>query len=125
MIEISWENIFKLEKNSKLCENCFNTLDLIKGNRCKKCSRNYEQDYCYDCIRWGKKDPLTFNHSIFAYNDQMKEMITKWKYRGDYILGEAFQDIFVNIFKKVFSSIMKEAVLVPIPLSKDRMIDRG
>jgi len=125
IIEISWENFFKLSKPKKLCPECIHALDVISGNRCKKCSRRYKGKICYDCMRWGENDPLTFNYSVFSYNERMQEMIAKWKYRGDYILGEAFKNVYLDTFHQVFTCIGEDAIIVPIPLSKDRMLERG
>ncbi len=55
----------------------------------------------------------------------MQDVIAKWKYRGDYILGTAFKQDFIRSFSKRFSFLKKEALLVPIPLSKERMHERG
>src|SRR5699024_6842131 len=56
---------------------------------------------------------------------RMQEMIAKWKYRGDYILGEAFKNVYLDTFHQVFTCIGEDAIIVPIPLSKDRMLERG
>lgn len=52
-------------------------------------------------------------------------MITRWKYRGDYCLGQAFQKQVCNEFKQEFSFLTNNAVAVPIPLSSERLEERG
>lgn len=129
IIEINWENFFILSKPKNLCGSCENELLLLQGNRCKKCSRNSEDTFCSDCKRWKsyneQEDPLTFNYSVFQYNEQMQTMISRWKYRGDYCLGNAFEFFYTNAFKQAFTFLPKSAVVVPIPLSNERMKERG
>src|SRR5699024_4555067 len=65
------------------------------------------------------------NYSIYTYNEQMSEIIAKWKYRGDYVLANIFKELFVQVFKEVFSNVLSESIVVPIPLSKERLQIRG
>jgi len=126
--EISWENIFLLTKPKQLCDLCENTLEKIGGMRCKYCSRQSEVDVCSDCLWWksrSRPDPLLFNHSIFTYNEQMQAMVTRWKYRGDYHLTNAFKETMIQSFNKVFSFLSKNVWIVPIPLSEERLLERG
>lgn len=71
------------------------------------------------------EDPLTRNVSIYTYNPLMREIIAKWKYRGDYMLIHMFRHIVRDTFLKQFTSIAKKALIVPIPLSHDRLLERG
>lgn len=54
----------------------------------------------------------------------MKEVIAKWKYRGDYVLVEIFQTEFIRHFNTYIKNQMKEAIIIPIPLSKERLATR-
>ncbi|WP_226376886.1 ComF family protein [Oceanobacillus halotolerans] len=86
--------------------------------------------YCDDCLWWENyydgHDPIIFNYSIYRYNEFMKEVIVKWKYRGDYSLGNMFQSDFVEGFQQAFSFLGKQqASVVPIPLSTDRLQERA
>ncbi|WP_164668077.1 ComF family protein [Virgibacillus doumboii] len=127
--EISWDNFFTLSKPKNLCESCENKLIQLKGNRCKKCSRISEEALCSDCKWWEtygeQDDPLVFNYSVFQYNEQMQAMISRWKYRGDYCLGKAFELFYTNAFQQNYSFLAKNAVVVPIPLSDERLKERG
>lgn len=127
--EISWETIILLSKPKNLCTTCEGDLTFLRGNRCVKCSRTTDEEICPDC-KWRKlsvphEDPLTYNYSIFAYNEAIKEMISRWKYRGDYSLGEAFRTYYRKAFERTLSFLPKETVVVPIPLSEQRMHERG
>jgi competence protein ComFC len=128
ILEISWKNIFRLPKPKLLCEACEAGLEVLQGDLCYKCSRMTAQEICRDCILWlsdNQSDPLVSNYSVFTYNEQMQSMIAKWKYRGDYILADAFKQLFIEKFEKKFSSLIESSLVIPIPLSQRRLQERG
>ncbi|TXL65012.1 ComF family protein [Cerasibacillus terrae] len=126
--ETTWSNLLSLSQPQKLCKTCKGKLQIITGNRCQKCSRESKSKICTDCKYWGKllknNDPLEKNYSIYSYNEFMKEVIAKWKYRGDYVLVEIFQTEFIRHFNTYIKNQMKEAIIIPIPLSKERLATR-
>src|SRR5699024_11558306 len=90
--------------------------------------RDWSSDVCSSdlCIYWQRRDlSLSFNHSVFRYNDRMQKMIARWKYRGDYVLGDAFKKAFQKEFKRIFAKFDRDTILVPIPLSEERLFERG
>ncbi|WP_284139261.1 MULTISPECIES: phosphoribosyltransferase family protein [unclassified Virgibacillus] len=92
------------------------------------CSRVSMEKLCSDCKRWQSlthPSSLQWNYSIYKYNYFMKELVAKWKYRGDYTLGVSFQSIFQEHFKVHFNHLRKSAIAVPIPLSHERLKERG
>lgn len=131
ILDITWKNIVILSKRKHLCHKCEQQLERLEGARCERCSRSSDQSFCADCLWWdqyfqqeNKLDPLTFNFSLYSYNEQIQLMITKWKYRGDFVLAKSFEDDFTASFHSMFSTLM-DAVAVPIPLSKERLLERG
>ncbi|GAA0446649.1 comF operon protein ComFC [Lentibacillus halophilus] len=127
---ITWKTVLTLTEPMSLCASCEHTLVALTGERCVKCSRMSEETVCKDCRRWENDwqngaDPLAWNVSVFQYNEAMREMIARWKYRGDYCLGDVFQHPYQQAFRKHFSFLSRNAVIVPIPLSDDRLKDRG
>ncbi|MGM8364581.1 ComF family protein [Virgibacillus sp. W0181] len=127
--EVSWSNLFLCEKQERLCGECSTSLKFLEGRRCKGCSRESTVDVCPDCLWWerqsDKGDPLTFNISIYVYNEKMKEIISAWKYRGDYCLAAAFKSIFKETFSANLPRFNKNALIVPIPLTEERYLLRG
>lgn len=81
---------------------------------------------CMDCVRWQEddewKDVLTKNRSVYMYNEWMKEVVAIWKFRGDYAMAEAFQEEFRREFYRHFDHTF---LIVPIPLSAERLYERG
>jgi len=126
--DLSWSNFLILKDPAPLCSNCQSLFKKIEGSRCRRCSRASAVDCCSDCIRWEEQlaeDPLIKNYSIFHYTEPMREFITKWKYRGDYVLGNCFQRFIESAYREAFSKEVGDAVAVPVPLSEERMKHRG
>jgi len=127
--EFTWESLLLGTEKKLLCRKCQSKFELIEGETCLKCGRvrndHFEtNEICLDCLKWETdekwKGVLEKNISLFVYNNFMAELIAKYKYRGDYCLA------------KIFSSYIREATrkleydyIVPIPLSKERLYERG
>lgn len=129
----SWSALFGLNADPLLCQSCSAKLELIKGDICRICGRSFslfpeqyrQGDSCYDCIRWEEDEEwagvLQQNRSLYVYNDFLKEVITKIKYRGDAELMKAFYPLMRSKLK----GISGDTILVPIPLSTERHYERG
>ncbi len=133
MVEhISWSTFFTKREEKLLCSTCQEQLEEITGKRCDICSRSLESidaQYvvgarCSDCVRWESDSEwqgyLAGNLSIYLYNDFLKEIISQYKFRGDYLLAKVFA-------QKLKTSIrmLHADYLVPIPLSTERQFERG
>lgn len=125
--QINWHNVL-LDKRQLLCTECAQRLEMLGSRRCRKCSRTSEKDVCSDCRAWNAyydaDDVLTFNYSIYTYNAFMQAILSRWKYRGDYCLGNMFAECFRQHFNHVFSFLPRDALIVPIPLSHKRLQER-
>jgi competence protein ComFC len=129
----SWASLFGLTRAPLLCQLCDSKLELIKGEICRICGRSFslfpeqyrQGDCCYDCIRWERDEEWTGflqqNWSLYVYNDFLKELIAKLKYRGDAELMKGFYPIVQSTFR----NISRSSLLVPIPLSEKRHYERG
>lgn len=129
----SWEAFIGLKQSPLLCQDCEGRLMRIKGEICRICYRDFsvfpeqyrQGDCCFDCIRWEENEEWTGvlqqNRSLYVYNEFMKEIIAKLKYRGDAEIVNAFYPVLGSEFKK----ISRNAILVPIPLSEERHYERG
>ncbi|WP_245807695.1 ComF family protein [Halobacillus massiliensis] len=125
--EVSWINFFKPPKEEKMCGRCIGRLEKIEIPGCPKCYRIDAQGVCFDCRRWEEvhefADVLERNVSLYHYNDFAREIVARWKYRGDFILIEAFAEALQTKHNEQFLS--READYVAIPLSKERLKERG
>ncbi len=122
----SWGDLLFDRKATYLCARCDENLMRISGETCSVCSRElvrlaseYVADgICLDCIKWrqSKYCFLDGNTSLFHYNQFLKEVIARIKYRGDYEL--------LKIFTPYLQKMVYDAV-IPIPLSDERHLERG
>lgn len=131
-VETSWGSIFSAEKVQLLCSSCEGQFETIEGDVCRICSRSFENledkfrhgDLCHDCFRW-EGDPewqgyLHQNISIYLYNEFFKEVMARYKFRGDYLLAKIFAEMMKDFLRKI-----NPDVLIPIPLSEKRLYERG
>lgn len=121
-----------IEKEQPICSTCENKLEKIEGETCQICSRPFilldekfrHGDLCHDCKRWEDDSEwqgfLDKNISLFLYNDFLKEVLGKFKFRGDYALVKVFAEIMKDKLTK-----MAPDLFVPIPLSDERLYERG
>ncbi|NAO99430.1 ComF family protein [Halomonas sp. MG34] len=123
---VNWGNLLLPSRPASLCEKCESELEQIEGDRCRKCSRKTAEVVCRDCQWWEsqKRNVLAGNYSVYTYNAFMREIIAKWKYRGDYILGNVFAEVFTEGYYQAFGK-KKDAIIIPIPLSENRLKERG
>ncbi|MBM4760877.1 ComF family protein [Bacillus sp. B15-48] len=127
--EVSWHSLFCRREEEVICLSCKNKLKPLDGELCRICYRILDNEYkmeniCYDCIRWEESDEwgglLTQNCSLYQYDDFLKELIARFKYRGDYVLA--------SIFKQAITKKLKNEsfdLFTPIPLSEERLYERG
>ncbi|MFG6147985.1 ComF family protein [Halobacillus sp. B23F22_1] len=124
--EVNWTNFLHVQKKVKICTTCFEKFDVIIEPGCPLCGRTDSNGTCYDCERWegsAYQGVLTKNISVFSYNDFARELVARWKYRGDFTLIEAFAEAVQTKYKNHFHRL--KADLVAIPLSKERLMERG
>lgn len=122
-----WKNVF-LSETTLLCETCRNMFTPLPKNVCPKCSKPLqkgEETQCHDCIRWEKstqwKGILEHNTSFYVYNDDIKDFVARWKYRGDAALALVFKEKLRRLYLQNYVDYYP----VPIPLSKERFTERG
>lgn len=124
---LCWSTLFWPNPIRGLCNDCSGRLVKIEGMRCSGCSKPGIPVLCQDCQDWKRTAPdsLDGNLSIYNYNECMREMIYQWKYRGDYEVGFSFQYETRQAFQEMKRRAGKDAVIVPIPLSAERLAERG
>lgn len=130
--KMGWNDLISEEKEQTICPICKAKLEEIKGETCRVCGRPFDRldarfirdDTCYDCVRWEENlewgGCLVNNQSLFLYNAFLQETIARYKFRGDYILARIFSEA---LLQKLTG--LQVDVIVPIPLSPERLQERG
>ncbi|HFI0164370.1 TPA: ComF family protein [Streptococcus suis] len=114
------EIIFFGKTQSGVCHDCLATFEKIAEQHCPHCFRSGEEGSCKDCHYWLSQGKSVSHTAIFQYNEAMADYFSRYKFQGDYIL------------RKIFSEQVKKALepysdytIVPIPLSQERLEERG
>jgi competence protein ComFC len=130
--EVTWRSLFAQEQPSKVCGSCHEKFVHISGETCRICGRPFallEVEYrsgsiCLDCKRWEDderwKGSLDKNIALYTYTNFTKEVIARFKFRGDYVLAEVFA---ADVLKALQD--FQYDYIVPIPLSEERFYERG
>ncbi|UOQ45722.1 ComF family protein [Halobacillus salinarum] len=120
----TWTDFWRIEYEEILCPACVEKLTPLTKPGCLRCSRTDANGICLDCERWEAdrkwEGVLEKNFSAFQYTDGAKDIVARWKYRGDYRLIDVFQKQLKKTYKP-----LKRLPLVPIPLSPERLRERG
>lgn len=122
IIPTSWQQLLFPKKNISICEKCKSRFKRIGEDVCLCCGRECEEEFCYDCVRWNQSEwqgVLKKNTSLYHYNSEMKSIINRWKFRGDIVLVEVFREEVEKLEIEGFD------IIVPIPLSEERLYERG
>ncbi|WP_324290843.1 ComF family protein [Bacillus safensis] len=127
MPAFTWKSLLLLN-DDRLCVACKNHLVKIERPICPTCGRAQSSDQmCQDCDRWNERPDstkvLVKNRSVYTYNELMKDVLARFKFRGDTALVELFKRDVQAAFKRSFC--IKEPLLIPIPLSNERLKERG
>lgn len=122
---------FLRQEQNCICPRCEKQFSYVTGTICEDCGRPFEDipdmykrgDICYDCARWRERSlfPYVKNRSIYVYNDWMKEVLARFKFRGDAALASMFTPALHHAYKIHFS----HGHVIPIPLSVEREQERG
>lgn len=119
-----WTEFLGLGKEKLVCAECEAKFEKIGGALCNGCGREWTDSVCPDCKRWELKEykgVLKYNRSIYHYNSFMKEVLALYKFRGDVVLAKLFKEELKKIYKVHFQDLL----VVPIPLSEERLYERG
>jgi competence protein ComFC len=134
VLPTTWFHLVTCPSVDVCCQECRALFEVVSGETCYMCHRpfvgmptQYRQgDRCYDCIRWETDSNwsglLQMNRSVYTYNKRMKEVLATCKFRGDIALLRIFEQAFQQTYQRYFSHI---DLFVPIPLSAERLYERG
>lgn len=115
--EVGWDLKWLFSEERICCSHCLASFEALEGTLCQICSKESVLSVCADCEH--KNHFLDRNKSLYRYNDFAKEYMKRYKFQGDYVIGAVFQ----KELKKLLSP--NNAIVVPIPVSKKRKLERG
>ena len=106
--------------DSYLCSDCDSTFERIGEEHCPNCMKTDLSTKCQDCQFWCKEGIEVSHSTIFTYNQAMKDFFSRYKFDGDFLLRKVFASFLSEELKKY-----KEYQFVVIPLSPERLLERG
>lgn len=121
--EVLFSSVFLPEE--PVCAACRGKLEYIREPVCKKCGKpleNERQEYCYDCVRH-KRDFIQ-GKALWVYRGAVQESIYRFKYHGRQEYARYYGRELVRVYGDWMKRCKIEGI-VPIPLSKRRMRQRG
>ena len=113
-------SFFVKRKESSLCLACYSSFEMIGEEHCPNCHKKGLSSSCQDCQLWCKEGVEVSHRAIFTYNQAMKDFFSRYKFDGDFLLRKVFASFLSEELKKY-----KEYQFVVIPLSPERLLDRG
>ncbi|TDR52368.1 competence protein ComFC [Listeria rocourtiae] len=125
LTNISWCSLLVKDKKQTICSTCESRLDMVYGVTCEGCGRpmdSFEQVViCADCQKWEMgANNLQKNIACYTYNEFAKELMTLYKYRGDYAIAGVFSEQLQKQW-----GLVKKDVTIPLPISPERRKERG
>ncbi|HBY91284.1 MAG TPA: ComF family protein [Streptococcus sp.] len=110
------------QRKECFCVSCKNQYKKLSKERCQNCNKELHRDACIDCKLWMKKGYVPKHLAIYRYEENMRECFSRYKFMGDYCLRKIFQQDIKNTLKPF---LKKGYTIVPVPLSKERLAERG
>jgi ComF family protein len=111
ILELIYPNICgfcgEINKNS-ICENCLKKIQKYDISNIKKTNSKFYSKQAY----------------IFTYKNDIREIILKYKFDEKAYLYKTFAKIILNN-KKICRYIESYDIIVPVPIHKKRLIERG
>lgn len=110
---LHFRTLWSPDEPSGFCDSCRRGLAKIdRKNCCPVCGRDLSivdpafisRGVCLDCKRWEESrmsGVLQCNYSVYQYNDQMKKIMTAFKFRGDAVLVQGFKQDLQAAYKQI------------------------
>lgn len=124
--DLSIKEIFcRIKKSPELCKDCTSLFQPTpRRGRCPRCGKCIleEGKVCQDCFTWQNKFPAyDFVHqAFFVYDPAFQAWLNQYKFMGDIRLAGTFAGCWKNLRNQ-----HPKAIFCPVPLSKERLAERG
>lgn len=111
------------DSRPSICEKCLSNLPFSTGKVCQKCGEQLSSmsDYCLSC-KTNMDRNFTKAFAPFIYKDDIVKLIHDLKYNNKRYLGKHLSYFLVDEYSKHNFSV---DIVVPIPLNKNRLAERG
>ncbi|MFY0543147.1 ComF family protein [Brevibacillus sp. H7] len=116
--------VFRCAEQLRLCGRCLEQLPLIGEVICSSCGRALlTPSRCGDCQAVAG-DPLSANRSLLLYNEWGKQLLGRFKYRGDERLAEFFARLLAVAYYRYYYG-QRIQLITYVPLHPVRLTERG
>lgn len=107
-----------------ICDTCAKKLPFVQGTVCERCGKPVEETekLCFDCQNL--EHVFDQGMGIFLYNDIMRKSMHFFKYQGRKEYGEFYARAAWKRSREMLTC-WKPEVIVPIPVHKIRLRERG
>ena len=108
-----------------LCCGCKNSLTVIGFQRCPSCKRkNFCGKFCDRCVKNFYFDQLILCF-LYDRNTVLQKLVVNFKYKFLRSINEFFITILENQFSKFFYNSLDDIIVVPVPMSREKIKLRG
>lgn len=108
-----------------VCDSCRRLAEYVREPVCKKCGKPLDderREYCYDCAH--HTHAYVQGKALWVYRGVVKESIYRFKYHGKQEYAGYYAEELMRVYGDWIKGRQIDA-LVPIPLSKQRLRQRG
>lgn len=105
-----------------LCADCLEKIDTIGPRHCSKCGMPDDGMICLDC----REIEYAFDSACSAgtFDGVLQTAIHKFKYRNHIVMADPLGDLLYRCFADAHLA-GKVDVVIPVPIHKSRMVERG
>jgi competence protein ComFC len=124
--------VYRLLDGLGLCADCLRLLPILGERICIQCGRDMggrtpsllsDRQKCGDCASV-RDEPLAGNRGLLVYNEWGKDMLSRFKYRGDERMAGLFAALLALAFYRYYGSIRFRCAAA-VPLHDNRLRERG
>lgn len=129
--------MYRLVERLPLCAGCLDTMPVIGDEMCWQCGREWQQEWktagkpgrepgkrlCRDCLA-AQPSALRGNRSLLRYQGWGKELLGRYKYRGDERLAQLFALLLMIAMHRHYQPDRINC-LTAVPLHAKRLRERG
>lgn len=112
-------------RSGSICPGCFSKLSFTKSPVCKKCGKEVTGEaveYCYDCSK--RRKSFEYGIALLNYDDISKRSMARIKYHGRREYMDFYGEALARRYGKRIAR-MKADAIIPVPVHKKRLRERG